>query len=354
MNWRIKEEKIDEKAFGDIASYTVREILKGRQDITFLIRLYPSNEFKSFFISGIILEDKGDSFELIIHLEFEASLWAELWSIAEHASELISILRNKNDGFMLCGDPISEIDESDSLFSDETLWGYMFISKIYHNDDSPLSYHFSRFLYDLQVSHNTCLANLGKDKYPAVFFEKFNFPDQVKIACKQYLLYFTEFLHDVGIEAVSNLYEDAGGVLFVVEPKNKDEALEKLSTALEVYLRLPSSSVVLFPNILDASVSVQRLVSQIQFLQSQLSLANANLRQKDFLINQQNQFIQAQQLQIQHFSPQVLIESKVSGMKKDADAEPLVGKYLSIKEYDWGVFNLNLPELIRYLKKKFE
>src|SRR5215213_4701390 len=46
----------------------------------------------------------------------------------------------------------------------------------------------------------------------------FNFPEAVKIPCEQYLLYFATFLKDLGINAASNLQEEAGKVLFSVTP----------------------------------------------------------------------------------------------------------------------------------------
>ena len=45
----------------------------------------------------------------------------------------------------------------------------------------------------------------------------FDFPEEVKVPCEQYLLYFVQFLRDLGIEAASELKDEAGQVLFTVD-----------------------------------------------------------------------------------------------------------------------------------------
>jgi hypothetical protein len=52
--------------------------------------------------------------------------------------------------------------------------------------------------------------------------ESFQFPEETKTACTQYLQYFYEFLKDVGIKAkVAVTEQDSGGVLFSVAPEDK-------------------------------------------------------------------------------------------------------------------------------------
>jgi hypothetical protein len=97
--------------------------------------------------------------------------------------------------------------------------------------------------------------------------ELFDFPEDVKTACTQYLQYFYEFLKDVGIKAkVAVTEQDSGEVLFSVIPDDKDAALENIREALNIYLRLPNSQI-------DADMSdltVQSLNAQIFHLKGQL------------------------------------------------------------------------------------
>jgi DNA-binding transcriptional regulator LsrR (DeoR family) len=68
----------------------------------------------------------------------------------------------------------------------------------------------------------------------------FDFPKEVRIACEQYLLYFGQFLSDLGVSADTAITHEAGKVLFTVTPTDRDTALEKIREALDTYLQLPS------------------------------------------------------------------------------------------------------------------
>ncbi len=65
----------------------------------------------------------------------------------------------------------------------------------------------------------------------------FDFPKEVKVPCEQYLLYFVQFLHDIGIEATSDLKHEAGQVLFTVT----QQVGKKLLTIFVSLLKFTSS-----------------------------------------------------------------------------------------------------------------
>lgn len=136
----------------------------------------------------------------------------------------------------------------------------------------------------------------------------FDFPENLKTPCEQYLLYFAQFLHDLGINATSNLKEEAGKVLFSVTPTNDVKALDKIREALAVYLNLPSS-----PIVFDESFASMRLQQQIENLQHSQKMTEREMRtcerelrlsqvviehqdkvilQKDTIIEQQNKVIE--------------------------------------------------------------
>ncbi len=136
----------------------------------------------------------------------------------------------------------------------------------------------------------------------------FNFPKELKVHCKQYLEYFAQFLQDLGINATSNLKEEAGKILFAVTPTDDVEALDKIREALAVYLNLPSG-----PIIYDESFAAMRLQQQVENLQHSQRMAVREIRtserelrlaqtvignqdktiqQKDSTIEQQNKIIE--------------------------------------------------------------
>jgi hypothetical protein len=176
----------------------------------------------------------------------------------------------------------------------------------------------------------------------------FDFPDAVRVPCEQYLLYFVEFLRDLGVEATSESKDHAGKVLFTVTPTDAQEALTKIRTALEIYLRLPSSPI---GNLnADGGPEIQKLVANVHYLKSQLALSQA-------MIEAKNATIQAQQLTIetQRVAPGNLVIDSVVEITPTSktEKEDLLGGTLSITKYQGKGFEVNLPEIFRRLKKWF-
>ncbi len=114
----------------------------------------------------------------------------------------------------------------------------------------------------------------------------FNFPKDLKIPCEQYLLYFAQFLSDLGINATSDLQEESGKVLFSVMPTDDFEALDKIREALAVYLKLPES-----PIVYDDSFAAMRLQQQIENLQHSQRMAARELQFNDKLLTAQSEMI---------------------------------------------------------------
>lgn len=120
----------------------------------------------------------------------------------------------------------------------------------------------------------------------------FNFPEEIKTSCEQYLLYFAQFLHDLGISASSTIKEEiAGKVLFSVTPVNNADALDKIGEALAVYLNLPSN-----PIIYDQSFASVRLQQQVDNLQHSQKMIARELQISEHLLLVQSQTIKEKNL----------------------------------------------------------
>lgn len=160
----------------------------------------------------------------------------------------------------------------------------------------------------LNSTHGQTIDLLRAKYNEQILFFPFNFPTELKFACEQYLIYFAQFLRDLGIDATSNLKEEAGKVLFSITPTDDEEALDKILGALSVYLKLPSS-----PIIYDESFAAMRLQQQIDNLEHSQKMAvreiqlaekvimiqsetiqdkNIIISQKDSVIDQQNKVIE--------------------------------------------------------------
>jgi len=192
----------------------------------------------------------------------------------------------------------------------------------------------------------------------------FNFPEAVKVACQQYLLYFVEFLKDVGIDALAELREDAGQVLFSVTPTDNEAASDNIREALEIYLRLPMNRAPTVDVSPEKSIEVQKLSAQLQHLQGQFYLASAALQQKELTIQERDTTIGQQQALIQqHITTGKIFVEALQEEQAD-DPEPLDSELhldtldserIKVKRFAWEPIpiELNLPELIRLLKKRF-
>lgn len=327
----------DDALFRQIIKYKASEITKNSTIVCFSTHIFPSSEFLHFFVRSIWLVNRNNLFQLSFEFSIDIENWNNPWSVLQHLNEFRSCINKKNS------DLLTLSNETNEDFS----WSEFEIHTEFSEDGFPLENRITEIINIFYAAHDEALINLSEKIVSEALIQKFKFPAEVKVACEQYLLYFTEFLRDVGIEANASLREEAGNVLFSVRHNNKDEALENIKIALEIYLNLPSIPILNTSQPLDVGLPVQRLSAQVQFLQSQLTLANATIQQQNFLIAQQNQFIQSQQ-----FSSQVLIDSLKS--EDGADEEPLVGKIISIKEFEWGPLNLGLPELLRRMKEHFK
>jgi hypothetical protein len=167
---------------------------------------------------------------------------------------------------------------------------------------------YSTILIEYHLEALNIMANLKKFENSEIIETIFNFPLSLKITCEQYLLYFARFLQDLGINATSNLKEEAGKVLFSVMPTDDVEALDKIREALAVFFNLPSS-----PIVYDDSFAAMRLQQQVENLQHSQRMTEREIRsserelrlaqtiienqdrvivQKDTLIEQQNRVLE--------------------------------------------------------------
>lgn len=159
-----------------------------------------------------------------------------------------------------------------------------------------------------------------------------------------WVLYFGQFLRDLGVQSTSDLSHEAGQVLFTVTPTDSRTALNKVRAALNVYLRLPSSPVG------DAShdeIPVQRLESTVLRLQGDLRLASAELQAKNTTIQAQELIIQTQKGLL---NGQIVFDSIKDVTPSAEDKEKLLGGIVALATYKEKGVEVNLAELYRKLR----
>lgn len=175
----------------------------------------------------------------------------------------------------------------------------------------------------------------------------FNFPAPIKASCEQYLIYFLQFLEDLGIKANSEIKEDAGRVLFSVTPVDGPSALGKIKEALEVYLDLPRNQE--FNAAVDefSNIAVSQLKANVFFLKSQLSLAHAMLEAKNATIDALKLSVFRQQQMLTGSNPSQDVQPD------EKDCEPILGDTVHLTKYEGKFLKVDLPTILRRLKRSF-
>jgi hypothetical protein len=200
----------------------------------------------------------------------------------------------------------------------------------------------------LEECVRSVLAEMKRDSL-VTFFE---FPQTVRTACQQYLLYFVQFLADLGIDADAELKEDAQRILFSVTPRDDGEALERIQEALQAFLSIPSSSEFKDFAATNVDISVQQLAANVMHLQSQLALAHAIDQARSATIEtlQLSNFQYRQMMLVQ--APDVLpsIPKTVSG---NSEREELIEGIIAVTPLKGNGFEINLPNFLRFLKRRF-
>ncbi len=182
------------------------------------------------------------------------------------------------------------------------------------------------FAIELRRIHEKTLHILNSELGSKIFFT-FNFPEKLKIPCEQYLLYFAQFLQDLGINATSNLKEEAGNVLFSVTPTDNVEALDKIRESLAVYLNLPSS-----PIIFDDSFAAMRLQQQIENLQHSQRMAVRELQFNEKLLVAQSEIIQEKNVTISQ--QQTVISQKDKIIEKLSSKSIMIDSVENKEEFE--------------------
>jgi hypothetical protein len=162
-----------------------------------------------------------------------------------------------------------------------------------------------------------------------------------------------QFLRDLGIEAGASIKHEARQVLFSVTPSEGAEALDRIREALDVYLRLPDSPEFAAQASAYGDIAVQQLQANIFHLKGQLALSRAVLQARN---------AQIEALQLSNFTYQQLLATQqqvatipmLPPSTSESDTEPLVPGVIEVTKYEGTGFTINLPEMLRRLKRRFD
>jgi len=282
---------------------------------------------------------KPTSFDITFGAEPDLAKWNRAYSFAEYCESLDRAIQRINN-------PDIEFTASDE---DRKYVTEFTIRFPFATPALPIGAEINRRSALIRTLHELVENSLVPPVNSHSVAVTFDFPQDVKVPCEQYLLYFVEFLRDLGVDATSELKHQAGKALFTVTPTDSQEALGKIRTALEIYLTLPSSPIGNIPA--DSGTEVQKLAANVHYLRSQLALSQA-------VIEAKNATIQAHQLTIetQRVPPGDLVRNSVIDITpaaSESEKEDLLGGAVTITKYQGKGFEINLPEIYRWLRKRF-
>lgn len=191
------------------------------------LNLYYPLDFTEFIEEINVVNNKK-----IIQLNFEVSWDFEKWknpfSIEEFAEAMEKTLLEYNDkGLKWVQD-------------DEVISNGCHISCLVFNENEKIKTVVERNLPHIKEIIKKVDILLIEQSRKESLVSFFDFPEQVRVPCEQYLVYFVEFLKNIGIDATTEISHQAGKVLFAVTPDSKETALEQIREALDIYLRLPN------------------------------------------------------------------------------------------------------------------
>lgn len=266
----------------------------------------------------IFIEKNLNKYSIGVRFQYDSEYWKRGYSISEKVSNLSRITNNKDK-------ILFEIEDTET-----TLNGFTFYKDIESIDNilkNEIDVFMSHIIEIFQES-NELLKHRNRD---IAYFE-FNIDDSIKVACKQYLVYFTQFLEDIGISAKSELKDEINKILFEVVPSDKTIALKKIKECLEIYIQLIDCKEIQVYNNYN-NIAIMQLKSNISHLNSQLMLANTIIEQQKISID-------------------LLKNAKASLVEEEKEEISLMNGAIKIKEMEYNGLSVNPARILNILRRR--
>jgi len=308
------------------------------KEITLLALFYPL-EFNGFIDEIEIARDRVnyENVELRFNFSWDFEKWKKPYSIEEFAEAMEYTASQYKNQYVRW------------VQQDEVISNGCHISCNNFSEDETITSVIEKYIpiiEEIYQSANKSLVERSRKESMVSFFQ---FPEQVRVPCEQYLIYFVEFLKDIGIQATADIGHEAGKVIFAVTPESSEIALTKIREALNVYLQLPINlSNMNFVN-MTIGPREQQLLANIHHLNGQLMLSNA-------LVQAQREIIENQRITIdqQHrvIDSSILQQSILKDSNLEEDNEELLAGTVSLTKYKGNGFEINTPGIYRWIKEK--
>ncbi|MCR6655604.1 MAG: hypothetical protein NVV63_07255 [Opitutus sp.] len=292
--------------------------------------IYYSDDRVPLLNQIIIKQDDREPQHIEFELRFDFENWSEQWSIADYGAEVI------RSGADMWNSGVT-VEQKDELVSNGIA------VKFPLPESGSIKRYIQSCLERVHELHRATEASLNEAAAAGSVVIRLNIPDAIRVPCEQYLLYFAEFLKDIGIHAIASINHDHNATLLSIIPANKNEALEKIRQALGAYLEIPSIADHQIPPAGD--LVAQKLWSNIQHLRGQLALSAAIIEAKDATIRAER--AKSTTMNLQAFLPAANNERS-----EGEDEEKALGGILIFKKADTKIgVAISLAEIVRKFRK---
>ena len=324
---------VDEDKKGEVLKYKISEFDHSIDTLKVPFKYEGKSNFDWVLWTEYVyirLKDWFDKKAPVIYLEIQADTdnWEKPFSLIKMVNKLEQLCENDGQVTLHLEDP--EVINN----------GFGIQLQIANTDISALQvYHEILDKFDALIS--TAISSLLLEVKQNSLTSIFRFPEEIKVPCEQYLIYFSRFLEDLGINAKTTVETRTQSTLFTITPEDPTQALSQIRDALNIYLNLPEMPEDEFISREYDDIAVQQLIATIYHLKSQLALANSIIQAKDMTIKN---------LSFVNFQQRQLLESVE---KKKSEEEELFGGLVTIGEYKGNGFKIKVAEIFRLLKRKF-
>jgi hypothetical protein len=320
----------DQTVYDKLLECNFEDVGKFIFEFNFLIR--QSEEGTGCKIRVVCSDNLYGKIGIFVEFEFNADFWARPYSVVDFATIFEDIVKAENRTALEF-----TFRDDESLFNGFGIfWPVASQGEII----KPIAEKAVEAFYEFErKAEMTAIYSVDKENLVIYF----SFPDDIKVACKQYLVYFAQFLLDLGVEAETEIAEQAEQTWFKIVPANKVDALDKIKEALDAYLNAPADPEFDLQTIQNPDVSIVQWQANVMHLKSQLLLAHSALQMKDATI----EMLRLSNYQYQQLT---LKDSQAENAKKEED---IIKGIVSVKHYEGKGFSVNLPEILRRLKRKF-
>ncbi|MEM7793193.1 MAG: hypothetical protein AAF579_01910 [Cyanobacteria bacterium P01_C01_bin.118] len=291
----IDDIDLKQDLYNEICSFSIEDLIRNIYHINIEFCLLLDENFEYFYLEEVSIfngdfyksiQSESIEFSFVFHIDLVD--WDNGWSIKNQLNDFDEFIKDYGAEFtepkvkpFLHEENIKENDfnhytvisincNSPSLLLRDFLDSYIEI--------------FTKAQEKVIEKYQSSLTNYSSIE--AKHFDFSGFSSGVRSACERYLIYFSDFLRDVGIKASINIDKKGKDLYFSVIPESEEDELETINILLEqFFIRLPDSDIIKqYKSGSDLDFASERLVRQVEKLEGDIRLINLESKTKDLEI----------------------------------------------------------------------